>query len=426
MPTKLYFKKLGAFAQVGFNLTDSDKQGAPVPIFVSAADITIAINELDNTFAININAGGSYITSNFTAANVVFFDVATPSTGYTAATTANDIRANWALLFPKEGGGSTTTPNLQQVTDVGASTSNSINIEDVGSDTQIFLDAAAAVIVARNGTDSASIQPTGIAFQDAANITTVNINRGTRAPGVIDVFEFPDKAGVPDTIATLSDITGSVGDLQQVTNNGFETTNILRSSAGAGKKADLNPDGFIVAEEGNNKAHYHPNNIEYIKISTGEKKTIKCGNLATGSDDEYTLPNKSGVPDIFAMITDVPFAGPYAAAITNPVNCAAVRVFTQYQRFPLLVGSESTNVYFSFTVTSVAAGLCTFEVQIPQAIPALTALLLAGQGAAKTAANNIVPVFIANIGTNKALIQYTAAGAAEVRTLNGIFSYTYT
>jgi hypothetical protein len=51
--------------------------------------------------------------------------------------------------------------------------------------------------------------------------------------------------------------------------------------------------------------------------------------------------------------------------------------------------------------------------------------LLSGQGSAKTAANNIVPVFISNTGTTKALIQYTAAGAAEVRTLNGLFSYSY-
>jgi hypothetical protein len=223
----------------------------------------------------------------------------------------------------------------------------------------------------------------------------------------------------------LSDITASVGNLQDVTDNGNQTTKNILSSSGAGKKSELHPNGYIISEEADNNAQYNPGSIEYKKNSTGEKKVIKSGNLNTGFNDEYTLPNKLGVADIFAMLTDVPYSGPYAAAITNPVNCTSVRVFTRYQRFPLIAGAESTNVFFSFTVTSIAAGLCTFEVQIPQAIPSLTALLLAGQGAAKTAANNIVPVFIANTGTNKALIQYTAAGAAEVRTLNGLFSYSY-
>jgi hypothetical protein len=324
------------------------------------------------------------------------------------------------------GGGSGLTPNLQQVTDEGVSTTNSIVVTD-GLTNEIFLDQSNGRMQLKSADDTTYYSPTQILFENNTNNSSVTISRGTRDGAVLDFFEFPNKSGVPDTIAMMSDIISSIGSLQQVTEIGATTDrSISIEDLGADTQVFIDAGAAVInARNGTNNLQLQSTEINLQNLFNASSVRLRSVNRANNIDDIYYLPDKSGVADTIAMITDVPFSGPYAAAITNPVNCSAIRVFTRYQRIPLIAGFETTNVYFSFTVTSIAAGFCSFEVQIPQSIPALTVLLMAGQGAAKTAANNIVPVFISNIGTNKALIQYTAAAGTEIRTLNGIFSYGY-
>jgi len=75
------------------------------------------------------------------------------------------------------------TPNLQQVTDAGATTTNSITVD--------------------NGTDSVIIQPNQIKIANGTGYGTIGAANLTDTPN----FELPDKAAGTYTFAMLSDIT---------------------------------------------------------------------------------------------------------------------------------------------------------------------------------------------------------------------------
>ena len=111
------------------------------------------------------------------------------------------------------------TPTLQQVTTAGATTTNSITVN--------------------NGTDSVIIQPNQIKISNGTGYGTIAATNLTADPN----FELPNKLTGTYTFAMLSDITGGGGDVYLANDQTFTGENTFTIGSGSDTPITINKGG---------------------------------------------------------------------------------------------------------------------------------------------------------------------------------------
>jgi hypothetical protein len=165
--------------------------------FISRADMIskLTANEAVGFkfYQINDAASGARIIQVVADSNISLYsiglDVATGETG------TYDINTDVFTPIVVSG-----TPDLQQVTDVGFTTTNSITVG--------------------NGTDSVVIQPNQLKIANGTGYGTIGVANLTADPN----FEFPNKATGTYTFAMLSDISSLVASVSSGTNISVDNT----------------------------------------------------------------------------------------------------------------------------------------------------------------------------------------------------------
>ena len=123
------------------------------------------------------------------------------TTGQVLAKASND---DYDVEWVTGGGGS--TPNLQQVTDVGAITTNTIT---VGSLSGYFSQILNSAIGTENATTGTYVYLDSAGFLGLYNGVAESYLKGTNVTNAGVVLEFPNKPTGSYTIATTSDISAS-------------------------------------------------------------------------------------------------------------------------------------------------------------------------------------------------------------------------
>jgi hypothetical protein len=159
----------------------------------------------------------------------------------------------------------TSTPDLQQVTDVGFATTNKLSSDD----------GAGNATTLNNGVIDIATGNTGV--------VTINATQATADY----TAQLPDKATGTETFAMLSDVT--TPDLQQVTDVGFTTSNPIIIDNGAGESIEIKHD-----------------QIKIVNALAAEAVIISP-TLATTTN--FELPNKAGGTETFAMLSDITGGG---------------------------------------------------------------------------------------------------------------------
>jgi len=163
-------------------------------------------NEASNKVSFIINNIGTLNTADISAGNELF--ITTDTGGLVDVTNQGAFDDNWKLLFPNEGGGSGTTPNLQQVCNVGNETNTEIiSYSNAGSGSAAAISAFGAIdvdsrfiqIASDDGSDSGYLR-----YRNKAGKQTTIFQ--PTAGGDNDVFIWPDKEGSSDVIAMVSDL----------------------------------------------------------------------------------------------------------------------------------------------------------------------------------------------------------------------------
>ena len=157
------------------------------------------------------------------------------------------------------------TPDLQQVTDAGATTTNGITVDN---------GAGESINVKHN-----LIKITNALAADAV-ITSPNLTTTT-------TFEIPDKLTSPQTFAMLSDI--ATPDLQQVLDEGNVSTTSLRIDDGAGNRTSVDEYGVTIQNP--------LGGIASIISPTLDETVI------------FELPDKPAGTQTFAMLSDITGGG---------------------------------------------------------------------------------------------------------------------
>lgn len=152
---------------------------------------------------------------------------------------------------------------------------------------------------------------------------------------------------------------GTTPNLQQVTDEGNETTNVIISA---------DTDSFASVQMG-----YKPGESGKIELINNFGNVARISNPLNENFEtiDYRLPaNKSG-SDIFAMVSDLPANTPYEPAFTGTVNIAVIS-----RNFAVVTATNASaytykviQVYFSFNVNSIANGLVSFEIPVPYVLP---------------------------------------------------------
>lgn len=94
--------------------------------YFDRSQVEVIFNPLSKTVSITCQGAGSINTADVSAGGVLSIETVTG--GLVDITSQALWDTNFALLFPNEGGGSGTTPNLQQVTTVGEETDNNMKV----------------------------------------------------------------------------------------------------------------------------------------------------------------------------------------------------------------------------------------------------------------------------------------------------------
>ena len=158
------------------------------------------------------------------------------------------------------------TPNLQQVTGVGATTTNSISVT--------------------NGTDSVNIQPNQIKIANATGYGTIAAGNLTANPN----FELPDKLTGTYTFAMLSDITGGGLDLEvNGTPNGNQTLlNLIE-----GVNIDIADNGTGGVTITSLADRYKTSSLTSVLIGNGSRSFTVDANLAYIPLQEVLIVNSA-------------------------------------------------------------------------------------------------------------------------------------
>ena len=180
-------------------------------------------------------------------------------------------------------------PDLQQVTDVGFTTTNKLISDDGASNTSVLNNG---VIELTTGLQ--------IVIIDAALVTTAyNVS-------------FPDKITGAETFAMMSDVTAP--DIQQVLDTGNTSTTPIKIDNGTGNYVQVNSSNIIMEDSSGNALTIYPDSITIQNPSFGAG-TIKATTLA--NNVFFELPNKAAGTFTFAMTSDITGGVATVSAGTN-------------------------------------------------------------------------------------------------------------
>lgn len=145
---------------------------------------------------------------------------------------------------------------------------------------------------------------------------------------------------------------------------------------------------------------------------------------STKHNNNYSLPDKEDVADIFAMVSDLPIAGTYAPNGQNLVNIGSVsdvvRRKVGFVAHNYLQGSvaQIVEIYAAFLVTSQGKGLTSFDIVNCFTIAALGGYFGSGLAVEDgiAAPDNRLPVFVEQGADNTlAKISYYETNAGTTR-----------
>jgi hypothetical protein len=173
-------------------------------------------------------------------------------------------------------GGGAGTPDLQQVTDVNNTTTNSIIVDD--------------------GTNSVHIQPNQLKITNTIGYGTIGAANLTDTPN----FELPNKPAGTETFAMLSDV--STPNIQQVLDEGNISTTAIKIDNGTGNYVQVNSSNILMEDSSGNALSVYPDSMTIQNPSFGAG-TIKATALA--NNVTFELPNKAAGTQTFAMLSDI-------------------------------------------------------------------------------------------------------------------------
>jgi hypothetical protein len=156
------------------------------------------VNSATATVKLEVLGSGQLVLNQYTASNS-FAGVSGTSQGVLNVDNTGKVFVG--------SGGSGTTPDLQQVTDVGATTTNTITVGNIAAFYSQVLDGAVGTQDAVTGT-YAYIDATGYLGLHNGAVESQLLNNNVTNAGV--QLEFPDKPTGSYTIATVDDIPTSV------------------------------------------------------------------------------------------------------------------------------------------------------------------------------------------------------------------------
>ena len=246
--------------------------------FISRADMIskLTANEAVGFkfYQINDAASGARIIQVVADSNISLYsiglDVATGETG------TYDINTDVFTPIVVSG-----TPDLQQVTDVGFTTTNKLQSDD----------GAGNLSALNNGV---------IDLVTGLQTVTIEASLVTTAYNV----SFPDKLTGAETFAMLTDITAP--DIQQVLDTGNTSTTPIKIDNGTGNYVQVNSSNIIMEDSSGNALTIYPDSITIQNPSFGAG-TIKATTLA--NNVFFELPNKAAGTFTFAMTSDITGGG---------------------------------------------------------------------------------------------------------------------
>ena len=168
-------------------------------------------------------------------------------------------------------------PDLQQVTDVGFTTTNKLQSDD----------GAGNLSALNNGVIDITTGDETVTIEASLVTTTYTVS-------------FPDKLTGTETFAMLSDITAP--DIQQVLDTGNTSTTPIKIDDGTGNYVQVNSSNIIMEDSSGNALTIYPDSITIQNPSFGAG-TIKATALA--NNVFFELPNKAAGTETFAMLTDI-------------------------------------------------------------------------------------------------------------------------
>ena len=242
--------------------------------FISRADMIskLTANEAVGFkfYQINDAASGARIIQVVADSNISLYsiglDVATGETG------TYDINTDVFTPIVVSG-----TPDLQQVTDVGFTTTNKLQSDDGAGNLSALNNG---VIDLATGLQTVTIE---------ASLVTTAYN-----------VSFPDKLTGAETFAMLTDITAP--DIQQVLDTGNTSTTPIKIDNGTGNYVQVNSSNIIMEDSSGNALTIYPDSITIQNPSFGAG-TIKATTLA--NNVFFELPNKAAGTETFAMLSDI-------------------------------------------------------------------------------------------------------------------------
>lgn len=219
------------------------------------------------------------------------------------------------------------TPNLQQVTDVGAITTNAMTVIEAGSETTY-------------GGDMITYKQTG-----ETNNTRVRFED----PIAEVVLTIPAKA-TADTFAMVSDIPLTTGDLQEVTDIGSTTTNPIYITGESGAKSIRHSyEDITYTEDGLQIAHTY----ETPTASRNQIFPDKDGTIAMLSDVIISDPDNADKIEKIRLLTEaeyeaLPVVDPntlYALSDLEPVNEVIIESITGLTKWSITIDDTGVPSY---------------------------------------------------------------------------------
>jgi hypothetical protein len=197
-------------------------------------------------------------------------------------------------------------PDLQQVTDVGFTTTNKI--------------------ASSNGAGSATVLNNGnIDIATGDETVTIEASLVTTAY----TAQLPDKLSSPQTFAMLSDV--STPNIQQVLDTGNTSTTAIKIDNGTGNYVQVNSSNILMEDSSGNALSVYPDSMTIQNPSFGAG-TIKATALA--NNVTFELPNKAAGTQTFAMLSDISGGG-------GDVYLANDQTFTGENTFAIGSGNDT-------------------------------------------------------------------------------------